>query len=119
MVRTRLALATLVSALITGALVGCGPPINALQGLPASIGLCGRDWHLDDVQAPVTLAQAASNVGAKPIVLFDLARPSCPLGACTAADLRVRLPLAGRCQTIVWVRVGLDAYVSYGLAHVL
>lgn len=94
----------------------CGPTINDRERLPARVATCGADWKLDVEQAPVTHSAAALLIAAEPVV-FDLPSGLCPTGACTVADFRVPVAQRRPCQELLWVRVGWDAYVRYGMLH--
>jgi hypothetical protein len=78
--------------------------------LPTRISLCGRDYSNDRLDRQVTLDQArAIKSGGEPTVVATGPFAPCPAGACTTvAD--------GPCDTVVFVRVGSDAYIGYALS---
>ncbi len=81
--------------------------IHDAASLPARIHVSGRDWSKDALDRQVTLGQAGAMGGAPSVVATGPFAP-CPVGPCT--------PVAGgACDTVIFVRVGQDAYVDYSL----
>ena len=80
--------------------------IHSRFGLPERVHICGRDYR-----GPVyeqTLAAIRAD-GIEPVLVDTGLLAPCPAGACT----NVAEPTA--CATVVYVRIGEDAYVSYEL----
>jgi hypothetical protein len=88
--------------------------IHDARWLPDRISVCGRDYSRDATNRRWSFAQVtAASPGFPPVVVDPglLARlfTPCQPGACTrVAD--------GPCATVVWVRVGSDAYIAYELS---
>jgi hypothetical protein len=84
--------------------------IHAPGSLPDRISLCGRDWTKDALERQVTFEQARSmkSDGDPGVVATGRFAP-CPPGPCTATA-------GGPCDTVVFVRVGKDAYIGYALS---
>jgi hypothetical protein len=109
--------AFIVAALLTGLLIV--PRIeNALVGttgihdaaaLPEHIRICGRSWSKDTLGRRLSLAAIRARDGNEPVVVDPGLFPSCPAGPCT--------PVAqdDPCDTVIYVRVGEDAYLDYAL----
>jgi hypothetical protein len=84
--------------------------IHAPGSLPDRISLCGRDWTKDTLERQVTFEQARSmKADGDPRVVATGPFAPCPPRPCTATA-------GGPCDTAVFVRVGLDAYIGYALA---
>ena len=84
--------------------------IHAMGSLPRRISVCGREWTKDNLDRQVTLEQArAMKPSGDPSVVATGPFAPCPRGPCTeTAD--------GPCDTLVFVRVGEDAYIGYELS---
>lgn len=83
--------------------------IHDPASLPARIHVCGRDWSRGALDRRLTLGQArAMKVDGAPSVVAVGPFAPCPVGPCTAVA-------GGACDTVVFVRVGQDAYVAYEL----
>jgi hypothetical protein len=82
--------------------------IHDVATLPASIDLCGREWLKDDLGRVLTLAAIRARDGIDPVVVDTGPFAACPAGPCTQVA-------HGPCDTVVYVRVGEDAYVDYAL----
>jgi hypothetical protein len=85
--------------------------IHDAAALPARIQVCGRMWTMDTSQRHYSLdqARATKSSGGPSIVATGPFAP-CPPRPCT--DVAARVP----CDTVVFVRVGQDAYVDYALS---
>jgi hypothetical protein len=84
--------------------------IHALGSLPDGMSLCGRDWTRDTLERQVTMEQARTmQSGGDLVVVATGPFAPCPPGPCTAAA-------GGPCDTVVFVRVGVDAYIGYVLS---
>ncbi|MGZ6801350.1 MAG: hypothetical protein ACXVGR_16270 [Mycobacteriaceae bacterium] len=84
--------------------------IHAPGSLPDRISVCGRDWTRDSSSRQVTLEKARTmKPGGGPVVVAIGPFAPCPSGACTDTG-------GGPCDTVVWVRVGSDAYIGYELS---
>jgi hypothetical protein len=80
------------------------------SSLPGRLHVCGRTWSKGEVQTLETIT-ADSSPGPTLVapILGGLLSP-CPGAACT--DVARNTP----CDTVVFVRIGEDAYASYSLA---
>jgi hypothetical protein len=84
--------------------------IHAAGNLPHRVSVCGRDWTKDALGRQVTLKQARTVMsGGDPVVVATGPFAPCPSGPCTET-------VGGSCDTVVWVRAGLDAYIGYELS---
>jgi len=84
--------------------------IHDAAALPARIQVCGRSWMMDTSRRRYTLDQARSTKSSgEPSVVATGPFAPCPPGPCTG----VAAPAP--CDTVVFVRVGQDAYVEYAL----
>ena len=77
--------------------------------LPWRIAACGREWERPEVFVTTTLAAARERSGLEPAVVDIAPFAPCPDGPCT------RSGGAAPCATVVFVRVGQDAYVGFEL----
>ena len=81
------------------------------SALPGRLHVCGRTWNKGG--GPQTLEGIEADYSPGPTlvapILGGLLSP-CPATACSMD------PGRGPCDTVVFVRIGQDAYVSYGLA---
>ena len=78
--------------------------------LPDQGSVCGRTWTRDALGRQLTLAVARSEVdGHAPAVIATGPFAPCPQGPCTTAAQ------VAPCDTVVYVRVGPDAYTRYAL----
>lgn len=85
------------------------PAIHDIASLPQSIGTCGRSWSKDATGRSVTFADASTQGGGvTPGVVDPGLLTACPANACSAWA-------SGPCATVIFVRVGDDAYVDYAL----
>jgi hypothetical protein len=83
--------------------------IHAPRNLPDHISVCDRGWTKDRLDRQVTLQQArAMKSGGDPSIVATGPFAPCPRGPCTATA-------SGACDTVVFVRVGQDAYIAYAL----
>ena len=102
-------LGILVPLVVVVGIVLQGPGATSVHsrfGLPERVHVCGRDYR--GPAREQTLAAIRAD-GIEPVLVDTGVLASCPVGACTA----VALPTA--CSTVVYVRVGDNAYVSYEL----
>lgn len=83
--------------------------IHDAGALPEHINVCGRSWHRDALGRRPTLAEIRSGDSVEPVVVDPGPFASCPPGPCTT----VALP--GPCATVIYVRVGDNAYLDYAL----
>lgn len=118
MIRDRLVIgaAIVVLCLVGGAfavqtvLAGRDPTtIHAAGSLPDRISLCGRTWTKSTLGRQFSLAGARAWSGVEPVVVATGPFAPCPAGACTTTA-------GGACDTVVFVRVGKDAYIAYALS---
>jgi hypothetical protein len=82
------------------------PRIHDATSLPGSISVCGREWHRDELERQFIATQLDERYEAVPTFVDVGFLPGCPSGACTTTA-------AGSCSTVIWVRVGADAYIGY------
>jgi hypothetical protein len=117
-IRRGLAVAALVVAGAVVAVVILPRIHNAVAGtsgihdaatLPEHIGVCGRGWSKDALNRILSLAEIRARDGVEPVVVDPGPFAPCPVGPCgmTAQD--------GPCHTVIYVRVGEDAYLDYAL----
>jgi len=83
--------------------------IHDVDGLPEHIQLCGRSWQKDVLVRTFTVAAIKERFAVDPVVVDPGPFAACPSGPCTD----VAQP--GACHTVIWVRVGQDAYIDYEL----
>jgi len=80
------------------------------SNLPYRLHVCGRTWSEGRTQ---TLESITADYSPGPTLVAPILAgylSPCPQTACTATAGN------GPCDTVVFVRIGEDAYVSYGLA---
>jgi hypothetical protein len=117
-IRRGLAVAALVAAGAVVAIVILPRIQNGLAGtsgihdsatLPEHIRVCGRGWSKDALNRKLSLAEIRARDGVEPVVVDPGPFATCPAGPCgmTAQD--------GPCHTVIYVRVGEDAYLDYAL----
>jgi hypothetical protein len=83
--------------------------VHELASLQETVGVCGRDYRIDEGRTVRTHAEIVSWSGHEPTLVDPDPFPPCPVGVCTTVSDSVP------CATIVFVRVGEDAYVDYSL----
>ncbi len=107
--RRSLALVILVSVV-----VACGnegaQQIHDAATLPKHISVCGRTWIKDALGRASSLAEIRALLGLEPLVVDPGFLAPCPPGPCTT------VAQDGPCHTVVYVRVGEDAYLDYELS---
>ena len=77
--------------------------------LPEHIRICGRGWTKDSLNRIVGLAEMRARDGIEPVVVDPGPFAPCPVGPCTA------VAQDDPCYTVIYVRVGADAYLGYEL----
>jgi len=77
--------------------------------LPDHIAICGRGWTKDGLDRRLSLAEIRTRDGVAPVVVDPGLFAPCPLGPCTA------VAHDDPCDTVIYVRVGEDAYLDYEL----
>jgi hypothetical protein len=77
--------------------------------LPEQISICGRDWTRDSLDRRSSRSELLALYGVEPTLVDPLPFAPCPEGSC-AAGLR-----SPPCDTVVFVSIGEDAYLSYEL----
>jgi hypothetical protein len=77
--------------------------------LPDQIGVCGRDWTKGQSGHQYSRSEILATWGVEPSLVDPLPFPPCPRGPCTT------IAQNGPCDTVVFVRVGEDAYLPYEL----
>lgn len=117
--RGRLMVALAVGALLVLALtlIAIAPRVgNALAGatgihdvrtLPDHIDVCGRRWSKGLFIRELSLSEIRAR-GSEPVVVDPGPFAPCPVGPCSAKA-------GAPCHTVVYVRVGADAYIGYSL----
>jgi hypothetical protein len=78
--------------------------------LPEQISVCGRTWTKDGLERKQSLAAIRAALGVEPVIVDPGFLAPCPQGACTT------IGDDGACHTVVYVRVGEDAYLDYELS---
>jgi hypothetical protein len=100
----------IVPGVIHRQILGLGArDIHDVATLPDHISVCGRRWTKDNLGRVFTRAGVVSWSGLEPTLVDPLPFAPCPPGPCTPTP-------AGPCDTVVFVRVGADAYVDYSLS---
>jgi hypothetical protein len=105
-------------ALLLGAFVAlvaaCGnggaDQIHDLSTLPDHISVCGRTWVKDTVGRQSSSDEIRALAGVEPTVVGTGMFAACPAGVCTT------IAQSSPCHTVVYVRVGEDAYIDYELS---
>ncbi len=82
--------------------------IHDVAALPQHIEVCGRSWQKDALDRRFTAAETRETFGGG-VVIDPRPSGSCPPGPCTD------VAQSEACDVVVWVRVGEDAYLDYGL----
>jgi hypothetical protein len=83
--------------------------IHDAATLPERISICGRDWERDSLDRRSGRSELLALYGVEPTPVDPLPFAPCPEGPC-AVGLR-----SPPCDTVVFVRVGEDAYLGYEL----
>jgi hypothetical protein len=84
--------------------------IHEAASLPARISVCGRVWKKDELDRRFSRSEVLATFGAEPSLVDPLPFAPCPKGPCT--NIAQNAP----CDTVVFVRVGEDAYLDYALS---
>lgn len=105
-----LALAVLIGpGLVHRYVLGLGATdVHAIRALPARILVCGRAYRLGADPTVRSHDEILTWSGVEPTLVDPDPLPPCPAGPCRRVDI-------GPCATVVFVRVGKDAYVDYEL----
>jgi hypothetical protein len=108
-----LAVAVLVLASVIlpriGYAFGGAAGIHDAATLPEHISICGRDWRKGALGRPLGLIEIRARAGVDPVVVDPAPFAPCPPGPCTTAAQE------GSCDTVIYVRVGEDAFLDYSL----
>jgi len=83
--------------------------IHDAATLPDRISICGRDWERDSLDRRSGRSELQALYGVDPSLVDPLPFAPCPEGPC-AVGLR-----GTPCDTVIFVRVGEDAYLGYEL----
>ena len=83
--------------------------IHELATLRQDVRVCGRSYRIDERRTVRTHDEILAWSGVEPTVVDPDPFGPCPAGACTTISDSVP------CATVVFVRVGEDAYVDYSL----
>jgi hypothetical protein len=89
--------------------VGGAAAIHDAAALPEHIGICARSWHKDTLERQLGLAAIRARAGVEPVVVDPGPFAPCPAGPCT------NVARNDPCATVIYVRVGEDAYLDYSL----
>jgi hypothetical protein len=92
-----------------GNLVAGAHGIHDADALAAHIRLCGRSWSKDDLMRRRSSSEIREQLGVEPVIVDPGPFAVCPAGPCTD------VAQAAACHTVIWVRVGEDAYIGYEL----
>jgi hypothetical protein len=93
---------------VVAMMAGCAAPVvYEAAMLPAELELCGRQWQRDVLDRRLSSVEIRAMQEVEPAVVERLDR--CPPGACT------EVAQAGGCYTVIYVRVGQDAYLGYSV----
>ena len=112
--------AVFVALLVLGRIIPTGPILGQIFGvtaptihdaatLPDQISVCGRDWTKDPLNRQFSRAQIQAQFGVEATVVDPGLVAPCPAGPCTMVAQN------GPCGTVVFVRVGENAYLDYAL----
>jgi hypothetical protein len=77
--------------------------------LPEEVRVCGRYWHRSPTVVPTTLDAARAWSGVEPLVVDIAPFAPCSPGLCKGSGAQES------CDTVVFVRVGENDYVSFDL----
>jgi hypothetical protein len=83
--------------------------IHYPNALAMTLSVCGRSWERDILNRQFSLAQIRTQSEGAPVVVDPTDSTPCPAAACS--QNAVNLP----CATVIYVRVGKDAYLGYEL----
>ncbi|MGZ8562302.1 MAG: hypothetical protein ACXWWU_01650 [Candidatus Limnocylindria bacterium] len=99
-----------VPGLVHRVVLGLGATdIHEVASLPDRISVCGRVWNRDAAGREFSRAEIRTRSGVEPTLVDPLPFAPCPRGPCAQTG-------NGSCDTVVYVRVGSDAYVDYSLS---
>jgi hypothetical protein len=97
-------------ALVAACGSGDADRIHDVSTLPDHISVCGRTWVKDSLGRQSSADEIRALSGLEPAVVGTGMFAPCPTGACTT------VAQGGPCHTVVYVRVGEDAYLDYELS---
>lgn len=101
---------TTIPGLIHRVVLGLGATdIHEAASLPDHISVCGREWTRDASGREFSRAEIRTQSGVEPTLVDPLPFAPCPRGPCAQTS-------NDSCDTVVYVRVGSDAYVDYSLS---
>lgn len=83
--------------------------IHDAGSLPGSLHICGRTWHKDSLGRQQIEEALTALYQSPPVVVDPRQFAPCPAGACDATS-------GGACATVIFARVGEDAYLGYSLS---
>ena len=84
--------------------------IHDSASLPQSLHVCGRTWHKDSRDRQQTGAELVALTDGPPQLVDPRQFAPCPAGACGASAG------GGACATVIFARVGENAFVDYALS---
>ena len=110
--------AAVLRAVVLGGFVllvaGCGSGdaerIHDVSTLPDRISVCGRTWVKDSLGRQQSADEIRAVSGVEPAVVGTGMFAPCPTDVCTT------VAQSGPCHTVLYVRVGEDAYIDYSLS---
>ena len=83
--------------------------IHDAGALAGQISICDRDWSKDSLERKLSLVEIRSRDGVEPVIVDPGPFAPCPAGPCTSVAQN------DPCHTVIYVRVGEDAYLDYSL----
>jgi hypothetical protein len=86
------------------------PTVHDAATLPNRMSVCGRGWTKDPLNRQFSRAEIQGQFGLEATVVDPGLVAPCPAGPCTLVGEN------GPCDTVVFVRVGEDAYLDYVLS---
>ena len=89
--------------------IGASGTIHDAASLPGRIHVCGRDWNKGGPQPLRSLAEIRVRDGAEPDVVDPGLFAPCPMKPCVQGAQNCAF------DTVIYVRVGEDAYLDYEL----
>jgi hypothetical protein len=92
-----------------GIVFGGAAGIHDAQTLAEHIDVCGRSWRKVAINRQLSMAAIRERDGIEPVVVDPGPLAGCPVGPCTTVAQN------GPCNTVIYVRVGEDAYLAYEL----
>jgi hypothetical protein len=92
-----------------GNILGGAAGIHDAAALSGLINVCGRNWSKDSLERKLSLAEIRARDGVGPVIVDPGPFAPCPAGPCT------KVAQNDPCNTVIYVRVGEDAFLDYAL----